>query len=277
MFALNHLQNQIQRILGELYAGCMGVHHVPPFIPSLTRNNATSESSEADKALELEAKETLKRSSGSIHMSAYRPLRNTSELYGIDFMVDDTFRVYLLEVNAGPDFGQTGARLRAAVCRPMVRGMTEIITHHLFPEHKRRCESPFAESARIVYEAINKKSSSEAAPKSEAQADQSAAHASEELRERLVTLEVERLYGAEDVITFNNVAKVDRKLAFELINAELAWLEGFDTLNPDAQLFGNYTKGGVAINLTQRPGGFLSPAVAHFLPVLHIDYNIPQD
>ena len=31
-----------------------------------------------------------------------KPRRNTCELYGFDFMVDDTFNVWLIEVNASP-------------------------------------------------------------------------------------------------------------------------------------------------------------------------------
>ena len=37
------------------------------------------------------------------------------EVYGLDFMVDSNFDVHLLEVNPGPDFKQTGGRLRTVI------------------------------------------------------------------------------------------------------------------------------------------------------------------
>lgn len=45
----------------------------------------------------------------------FRPLPNAFELFGLDFLVDDTGRVYLLEVNAFPDFRQTGDELKDLV------------------------------------------------------------------------------------------------------------------------------------------------------------------
>eukprot|EP01034_Spumella_vulgaris_P045608 gene45608-56821_t len=39
-------------------------------------------------------------------------MANCYELYGLDFMVDNNMAVSLLEVNPGPDFKQTGDRLR---------------------------------------------------------------------------------------------------------------------------------------------------------------------
>ena len=45
------------------------------------------------------------------------PMSNCFELFGLDFLVDEDFRVYLLEVNPGPDFKQTGARLKHVIGR----------------------------------------------------------------------------------------------------------------------------------------------------------------
>jgi hypothetical protein len=47
--------------------------------------------------------------------TVFMPLENTFELYGVDFLMDADQRVYLLEVNAGPDFAQTGSRLSSFV------------------------------------------------------------------------------------------------------------------------------------------------------------------
>ncbi|OTB03629.1 hypothetical protein M426DRAFT_60136 [Hypoxylon sp. CI-4A] len=45
----------------------------------------------------------------------FRPLRNAFEIYGLDFLVDARGRAWLLEVNAFPDFKQTGPELRDLV------------------------------------------------------------------------------------------------------------------------------------------------------------------
>ncbi|KAI0408325.1 survival protein sure-like phosphatase/nucleotidase [Xylaria palmicola] len=45
----------------------------------------------------------------------FRPLPNAFEIYGVDFLVDAAGRVYLLEVNAFPDFRQTGDELKDLV------------------------------------------------------------------------------------------------------------------------------------------------------------------
>lgn len=37
------------------------------------------------------------------------------ELFGLDFLVDESFQTYLLEANPGPDFKQTGDRLRRLI------------------------------------------------------------------------------------------------------------------------------------------------------------------
>lgn len=43
--------------------------------------------------------------------SVFTPLHGCFEHYGLDFVVDEEFNVYLLEVNPGPDFRQTGEGL----------------------------------------------------------------------------------------------------------------------------------------------------------------------
>ncbi|KAI0377741.1 sure-like protein [Hypomontagnella monticulosa] len=45
----------------------------------------------------------------------FRPLANAFEVYGLDFLVDEGGTAYLLEVNAFPDFRQTGDELRGLV------------------------------------------------------------------------------------------------------------------------------------------------------------------
>lgn len=45
---------------------------------------------------------------GSVHLQLWP---NAWEVFGVDLLVDDSLNVKLLEVNAQPDFAQTGARL----------------------------------------------------------------------------------------------------------------------------------------------------------------------
>ena len=47
--------------------------------------------------------------------SIFCPMPNCFELYGLDFLVDDDLGVHFLEVNPGPDFKQTGDRLRSVI------------------------------------------------------------------------------------------------------------------------------------------------------------------
>ncbi|EPX73091.1 tubulin-tyrosine ligase [Schizosaccharomyces octosporus yFS286] len=47
----------------------------------------------------------------------FQPLNNSFEIFGVDFMVDEADQVHLLEVNAYPDFRQTGDELSGLVER----------------------------------------------------------------------------------------------------------------------------------------------------------------
>jgi hypothetical protein len=47
--------------------------------------------------------------------TVFSPMLNCFELFGLDFMVDEEFKVHLLEVNPGPDFKQTGNALQAVI------------------------------------------------------------------------------------------------------------------------------------------------------------------
>lgn len=69
-----------------------------------------------------------------IREAGYTPLCNAFEFYGFDFIIDEELHVWLLEVNAGPDMGQTGERLRNAVVQPLVNGAVSLVLEHLFPD-----------------------------------------------------------------------------------------------------------------------------------------------
>lgn len=47
--------------------------------------------------------------------TVFAPLPHCFELYGVDFMIDDHYGVHLLEANPGPDFKQTGGRLKRVI------------------------------------------------------------------------------------------------------------------------------------------------------------------
>lgn len=45
----------------------------------------------------------------------FAPIEGCFEHYGLDFIVDDSWNVFLLEVNPGPDFKQTGLELESLI------------------------------------------------------------------------------------------------------------------------------------------------------------------
>ncbi len=45
----------------------------------------------------------------------FAPMSNCFEVYGLDFISDSDYNIYLLEANPGPDFKQTGDRLREII------------------------------------------------------------------------------------------------------------------------------------------------------------------
>lgn len=45
----------------------------------------------------------------------FAPLSNCFEVYGLDFLVDQDFNAVFLEVNPGPDFKQTGDKLKTVI------------------------------------------------------------------------------------------------------------------------------------------------------------------
>jgi hypothetical protein len=45
----------------------------------------------------------------------FAPIEDCFEQYGLDFVVDQNWRVFLLEINPGPDFKQTGERLSPVI------------------------------------------------------------------------------------------------------------------------------------------------------------------
>ncbi|KAG3119297.1 hypothetical protein PI124_g2848 [Phytophthora idaei] len=67
--------------------------------------------------------------------SVFQPLPNCFEIYGVDFMVDEDFNVWLLEFNPGPDFKQTGDRLHFVI-RDLMADTLSAVTNEFFSEDK---------------------------------------------------------------------------------------------------------------------------------------------
>jgi hypothetical protein len=55
----------------------------------------------------------------------FQPLPNAFEIFGVDFLVDASGRAWLLEINAFPDFRQTGEELRGVV-QGLFEGVVEV-------------------------------------------------------------------------------------------------------------------------------------------------------
>lgn len=59
-------------------------------------------------------------------MVHFQTLPNAFEIFGADFLVDDQYNVWLLELNAYPDFKQTGADLKDKIVGGLFRGVVDV-------------------------------------------------------------------------------------------------------------------------------------------------------
>ncbi len=65
-------------------------------------------------------------------MVHFQTLPNAFEVFGIDFLVDSSFRIWLLEINAYPDFKQTGQHLQDAVIGGLFRQVMKVAVRPFF-------------------------------------------------------------------------------------------------------------------------------------------------
>ncbi|KAL4906108.1 hypothetical protein BDW74DRAFT_151291 [Aspergillus multicolor] len=65
-------------------------------------------------------------------MIHFQTVPNAFEVFGVDFMVDEGGNVWLLEVNAFPDFGQTGEELREVVVGGLFGGVVDVAVKEFF-------------------------------------------------------------------------------------------------------------------------------------------------
>ena len=57
---------------------------------------------------------------------------NTFEVYGLDFMIDDDFKVYLIEVNTNPSF-ELSSPLLARLIPSMLENSMRLVLDPIFP------------------------------------------------------------------------------------------------------------------------------------------------
>lgn len=170
----SHVLHQIQTILQELFIACLDYGHVNPQLqctPPLDHithaegkevlnyhqfnalvddrlsgeeleernvyyNRLVAGPAHAPEQLLPRDVQSMKR--GMMMNQRYKPLNNAIELYGFDFMIDHRCKVYLIEANPGPNFANTGERLKYIVCQPMVKGMVSVLMQqklHLLQQH----------------------------------------------------------------------------------------------------------------------------------------------
>lgn len=65
-------------------------------------------------------------------MVHFQTLPNAFEVFGVDFLVDKDGRAWLLELNAFPDFGQTGEALREVVVGRLFEGVVDVAVRPFF-------------------------------------------------------------------------------------------------------------------------------------------------
>jgi len=62
----------------------------------------------------------------------FQTLPNVFEVFGVDFLVDSAGTAWLLEINAFPDFAQTGEALKQSVIKPLFRAVMEVAVKRFF-------------------------------------------------------------------------------------------------------------------------------------------------
>lgn len=66
----------------------------------------------------------------------FQTLPNAFEVFGLDFLVDNSGTAWLLEINAFPDFGQTGDELKEKVVGRLFEAVTEVAIMPFFSGQK---------------------------------------------------------------------------------------------------------------------------------------------
>jgi tubulin--tyrosine ligase len=89
-------------------------------VPVLVRDGTCNSAAEADQRVQQVIRD-MEAITGELfrayqtEFGVFSPIDGCFEQFGLDFMVDKNWQVYLLEVNPGPDFKQTGSRLQSVI------------------------------------------------------------------------------------------------------------------------------------------------------------------
>ena len=76
----------------------------------------------------------------TVNRMNFQPLPNAFETYGVDFLVDSNYDVKLLEINAYPDFKQTGEELKSLIDELFLNITKSVIRPLLDPEQPEECD-----------------------------------------------------------------------------------------------------------------------------------------
>ena len=82
----------------------------------------------------------------SIH---FQLLPNAFEIFGVDFLVDEEGTAWLLEVNAFPDFAQTGGELQGVI-RELFEEVVEVAVKPFFGLEQGEAEKEGGEEGKMV-------------------------------------------------------------------------------------------------------------------------------
>ncbi|KAI9368912.1 survival protein sure-like phosphatase/nucleotidase [Aspergillus egyptiacus] len=85
-------------------------------------------------------------------MIHFQTLPNAFEVFGVDFLVDEKGTAWLLEVNAFPDFGQTGEELKEKVVGGLFEGVVRVGVEGFFFNKNKTGERDGDERLRLVAE-----------------------------------------------------------------------------------------------------------------------------
>jgi hypothetical protein len=99
---------------------CIYVWDEDSMVPLLLRDKTCKTRDEAQKRVR-DVLQKMQDITGELfrayktEFGVFSPIEGCFEHYGLDFVVDDNWQVFLLEVNPGPDFKQTGGRLSKVI------------------------------------------------------------------------------------------------------------------------------------------------------------------
>jgi tubulin--tyrosine ligase len=122
--------------------------------PVLVRDGTCRNTAEADQRIQqvmrdMEAITAELFRAYQTEFGVFAPIDGCFEQYGLDFMVDDNWQVYLLEVNPGPDFKQTGSRLEAVIENLMGSTIDVALTDSSPPSH---AQDAIVGTLKLVFE-----------------------------------------------------------------------------------------------------------------------------